>query len=194
MTLPSPNKDPIRDPRDELPEHLQALRAFAISLTRNTAMADDLVQETIVKAWTNFDKFEAGTNLRAWLFRILRNTFFSNARKHRREVSDPDGIYAGRLFVKPDHDGKIAFTEFLAAFDKMTPEHREVLILVGASGYSYGEAAELMGVAIGTVKSRASRARARLCELLGLNVGENPLSDPSRDLLGVTGHEGEEAA
>ncbi len=80
-----------RDPRDELPEHLPALRAFAISLTRNVAVADDLVQDTIVKAWTNFDKFTEGTNLRAWLFTILRNTFYSDKRKHRREVPDPEG-------------------------------------------------------------------------------------------------------
>lgn len=195
--IPPPVAEP-RDPRDELPEHLKALRAFAISLTRNVAAADDLVQDTIVKAWTNFDKFEPGTNLRAWLFRIQRNTFFSNSRKNRREVADPDGIHASRQFVKPDHDGKLAFTEFLVAFDKLSPEHREALILVGASGYSYGEAAEMMGVAVGTVKSRANRARARLCELLGLADGENPMSDASRELLGVAGSSasqmGEEAA
>jgi len=182
------------DPRDELTTHLPALRAFAISLTRNVAAADDLVQDTIVKAWTNFDKFEPGTNLRAWLFRILRNTFFSNTRKHKREVPDPEGVHAGRLFVKPDHDGKLAFTEFLVAFDRLSPEHREALILVGASGYSYEEAAQMIGVAVGTVKSRANRARARLCELLGLADGENPVSDTSSELLGVTGQGGMEAA
>ena len=176
-----------RDPRDELPDHLQALRAFAISLTRNVAAADDLVQDTIVKAWTNFDKFQAGTNLRAWLFRIQRNTFYSNARKHRREVPDPEGVYAARQFVKPDHDSKLAFSEFLVAFDRLTPEHREVLVLVGASGYSYGEAAEMMSVAVGTVKSRANRARARLCVMLGLAEGENPMSDVSREMMGVVG-------
>jgi RNA polymerase sigma-70 factor (ECF subfamily) len=185
---------PFNDPRDELTDHLPSLRAFAISLTRNVAAADDLVQDTIVKAWTNIEKFEPGTNLRAWLFRILRNTFFSNARKHKREVADPDGVHAGRLFVKPDHDGKIAFTEFRKAFDLLSPEHREALILVGASGYSYEEAAQMTGVAIGTVKSRANRARARLCDLLGLAEGENPLSDTSPEMLGVTGLGEAEAA
>ena len=182
------------DPRDELPSHLQALRAFAISLTRNVATADDLVQDTIVKAWTNFDQFQPGTNLRAWLFRIQRNTFYSNARKHRREVPDPEGIHAGRQFVKPDHDSKLAFSEFLVAFDRLTPEHREVLVLVGASGYSYGEAAEMMGVAVGTVKSRANRARARLCDMLGLAEGENPMSDLSPEMMGVAVNQDEEAA
>lgn len=83
-----------RDPRDELPDHLATLRAFAISLTRNLAEADDLVQDTVVKAWSNFDRFQPGTDLRAWLFTILRNTFYSDRRKKRREVADPEGIHA----------------------------------------------------------------------------------------------------
>jgi RNA polymerase sigma-70 factor, ECF subfamily len=190
----TPVPGPHADPRDELTLHLPALRAFAISLTRNVTTADDLVQDTIVKAWTNMDKFEPGTNLRAWLFRILRNTFFSTARKHKREVPDPDGIHASRMFVKPDHDGKLAFSEFLVAFDKLSPEHREVLVLVGANGYSYEEAADMIGCAIGTIKSRSSRARARLADLLGLAEGENPIADLGRDMLGVTGHSATEAA
>jgi len=164
------------DPRDELVNYLAALRAFAISLTRNTASADDLVQDTIVKAWTNFDKFTDGTNLRAWLFTILRNTFYSSLRKHRFEVADPDGLYAQSLLVKPEHDGRLAYRDFERAFDQLSPEHREVLILVGASGFSYEEAAGMMGVAVGTVKSRASRARKLLSELMGLAEGEDAFS------------------
>ena len=86
----------MTDPRDELVEHLGAMRAFAISLTRNTATADDLVQDTLVKAWTNFDKFEQGSNMRAWLFTILRNTYYSLRRKRRREVEDADGDHGGK--------------------------------------------------------------------------------------------------
>jgi len=182
------------DPRDALPDHLPALRAFGISLTRNATEADDLVQETILKAWSNFDKFTAGTDLRAWLFTILRNTFFSSKRKSRREVADPEGTYAASLFDKPQHDGRLAYTEFSRAFDKLSPEHREVLILVGANGYSYGEAAQMMGVAVGTAKSRTSRARARLCELLGLKDGEQLLADPSGETLAVMGRSGMQAA
>ena len=156
------------DPRDEITNHIRDLRAFAMSLTRNHAAADDLVQDTIVKAWTNFDKFALGTNLRAWLFTILRNTFFSGRRKASREVADPDGIHAASLSVLPQHDGKLAFSEFLVAFNQLSAEHREVLILVGANGYSYEEAAAMMGVATGTAKSRANRARARLCDLMGM--------------------------
>ena len=164
------------DPRDELVDHLPALRAFALSLTRDGSSADDLVQDTIVKAWTHIDKFQPGTNLRAWLFTILRNTFYSSLRKTRREVQDSDGIHAASLSVKPAHDGRLALQEFQKAFDLLSPEHREVLILVGASGFSCEEAAGMMGVAIGTVKSRTSRARKRLAELLHLQDGEDMFS------------------
>lgn len=181
------------DPRDALPDHLPALRAFAISLTRNIAEADDLVQDTIVKAWTNIDKFTTGTNLQAWLFTILRNTFYSRHRKHRREVADPDGIRAAGLYVKPDHDGRLAFADFQRAFDTLSPEHREVLILVGASGFSCEEAAEMMGVAVGTVKSRTNRARKRLAEMMGLADGEDVLSADG-PLSAVMGRSGMQAA
>ena len=165
-----------RDPRDRLAEAIPKLRAFAISLTRNVSSADDLVQETILKAWSNMDKFDPATNLDAWLFTILRNTFYSSLRKTRREVQDTDGTHAARLSVKPAHDGTLALKEFRRAFDQLSPEHREVLILVGASGFSCEEAAGMMGVAVGTVKSRASRARKRLAEMLHLVDGEDLFS------------------
>jgi RNA polymerase sigma-70 factor, ECF subfamily len=170
---------PIQDmsPREELSHHLQAMRAFAISLTRDVTAADDLVQDTIVKAWSNFDKFQPNTNMRAWLFTILRNTFYSDRRKRRREVADSDGVHAARLFEKPAHDSRLAFNEFMVAFNVLSPEHREVLMLVGASGFSYEQAAEMTGVAVGTVKSRANRARLRLAELLGLAAGELLVAD-----------------
>ena len=100
------------DPRDELIIHLPALRAFAVSLTRNRSAADDLVQETILRAWSSFDSFAPGTILRAWLFTILRNVFYSDLRKHRRDVQDSDGIHAARLSQKPDHDGHLAMRDF----------------------------------------------------------------------------------
>lgn len=162
----------VRDPRDELVEHLPALRAFALTLSRNATSADDLVQETVLKAWSNLDKFEPGTNLKSWLFTILRNTYYSDRRKHRREVADVDGMYAAALAQKPDHDGRLALGDFAAAFAQLSDEQREVLVLVGVSGFSYEEAAETCGCAIGTVKSRANRARRRLAELLELEDGE----------------------
>jgi len=162
------------------------MRALAISLTRDLTAADDLVQDTIVKAWSNFDKFTPDSNMRAWLFTILRNTFYSDRRKRRREVMDPDGTHAARLFEKPAHDGRLAMTDFLGAFDKLSPEHREVLILVGASGFSCGEAAAMTGVAVGTVKSRANRARLRLCDMLGLGAGEGLVADMDGATKAVT--------
>lgn len=160
------------DPRNELVDHLPALRAFALSLTREGASADDLVQDTIVKAWTHIDKFQPGTNLRAWLFTILRNTFYSARRKTRREVNDSDGIHAARQATRPEHDGRLALNDFRNAFQQLPDEQREALILVGASGFSYEEAAQMTGVAVGTVKSRANRGRKRLAELLKLEAGE----------------------
>ncbi|MCF8487324.1 MAG: RNA polymerase sigma factor [Rhodobacteraceae bacterium] len=161
------------DPREEIVEHLASLRAFAISLTRNSATADDIVQDTVIKAWSNIDKFESGTNMRAWLFTILRNTYYSLHRKRRREVQDIDGEYAAQMSVKPDHDGRLAMTDFRVAFAQLADEQREALILVGASGFSYEEAAAMCGCAVGTIKSRANRGRARLADLLHLEDGDS---------------------
>lgn len=159
----------IPDPKDELVTHLPALRAFALSLTRNRATADDMLQDTVLKAWTNLDKFEPGTNMRAWLFTILRNNFYSSTRKTNREVADVDNVFSNTLAVKPAHDGHLQMMDFKAAFSELPVEQREALILVGAQGFSYDEAAETCGVATGTIKSRVNRARVRLTELLALD-------------------------
>ncbi|SEP17587.1 RNA polymerase sigma-70 factor, ECF subfamily [Salinihabitans flavidus] len=159
------------DPRDEIVDHLGPMRAFALSLTGNHAEADDLVQEALVKAWKNISQFEAGTNMQAWLFTILRNTFYSSRRKSKREVADPDDHFAGTLAEKPAHDGRLQMNEFMVAFNTLPATQREALALVGASGYSYEEAAEMCGVAVGTIKSRTNRGRARLVELLSPDDG-----------------------
>lgn len=157
------------DPKDELVTHLPALRAFALSLTRNRATADDMMQDAVLKAWSNMDKFQPGTNMRAWLFTILRNNYYSSRRKLNREVADVDNVFSDTLSVKPDHDGRLQMMDFKVAFDQLADEHREALILVGASGFSYDDAAEMCGVATGTMKSRVNRARAKLTELLQLD-------------------------
>lgn len=181
------------DPREAIVDHLPAMRAFAISLARNTALADDLVQDTIVKSWTNIEKFDPDTNLRAWLFTILRNTFYSHRRKVKREVSDVDGMYANRIATKPAHDGRLHLRDFLSAFDRLSPEQREALILVGASGFTYDEAAVMCGVALGTIKSRVNRGRKTLAELLLLTEGEEmELTDPAT--LAVLSASGSSAA
>lgn len=156
------------DPRDRLAGAIPKLRAFAISLARDVTMADDLVQDTILKAWSNIEKFDPATNLDAWLFTILRNTYFSLHRKRGREVQDSSGIYAERLAVAPQQDGVLDLADFRVALGKLPSEQREVLIMVGASGLSYEEVADICGVAVGTVKSRVNRARNRLAKILGI--------------------------
>lgn len=145
------------------------LRAFAVSLTHNTDRADDLVQETLVKAWDKHESFQPGTNLKAWLFTILRNEFYSQMRKRGREIQDSDGIMTSRLAVHPSQHGSLDLEDFRTALDRLPEDQREAIILIGASGFSYEEAAEICGCAVGTIKSRVSRARSRLQELLGIS-------------------------
>ena len=152
--------------RDEVVGLIPALRAFAWSLNHNGSDADDLVQETLIKAWSNREKFEPGTNLRAWLFTILRNTYYTTAVRRRREVRDETGEYAGTLKTPPTQDWSVAIRALQAALQKLPAEHREALILVGAAGLSYEEAAEICNCALGTIKSRVNRARARLLRIM----------------------------
>jgi len=161
-----------KDPKEELVDHLPALRAFARSLVSDAATADDLVQETVMKAWANIDRFQPGTNMKAWLFTILRNTFYSALRKRSWEVEDVDEKRANRLPQKPAQEGHLAMQDFLAALRQLSAEQREALLLVGASGFSYDEAAGMCGCATGTIKSRVNRARERLVSILGLNENE----------------------
>src|SRR5882757_10014518 len=150
-----------------------SLRAFAISLSGNVDRADDLVQETLLRAWANLNSFEPGTNMSAWLFTILRNLFRSEYRKRRREVEDADGSYADTLKSQPEQHGRVEFEEFRTALAKLPPDQREALLLVGASGFSYEEAAAICECAVGTIKSRVNRARTRLAELLAIDGAED---------------------
>ncbi len=124
------------------------------------------MQETLVRAWSHADSFERGTNLNAWLFTILRNLFHSEFRKRRREVPDPEGIHAGLLESPAGQISHMELRDFQAALNTLPAEHREALLLVGAEGFSYEAAAEICGVSTGTIKSRVSRARTRMSELL----------------------------
>jgi RNA polymerase sigma-70 factor (ECF subfamily) len=163
--------------RDQLIAALPSLRAFAISLCGNPDRADDLVQDTMVKAWTNLHRFERGTNLNAWLFTILRNGFFSDHRKRAREVEDVDGAYSSRLTSIPSQNGHLDFEDFRNALMKLPSDQREALLLVGAQGFSYEEAAAICDCAVGTIKSRVNRARSRLSQLLFLEDTEDMASD-----------------
>jgi RNA polymerase sigma-70 factor (ECF subfamily) len=159
--------------RDALLAAVPSLRAFAISLSGQVDRADDLVQDTLLRALSNIDRFERGTNLNAWLFTILRNLFHSEYRKRRREVEDSDGSYAGRLKVQPEQGARVDFEDFRTALDKLPHDQREALLLVGASGFSYEEAAAICGCAVGTIKSRVNRARSRLAAVLAVDDAED---------------------
>jgi RNA polymerase sigma-70 factor (ECF subfamily) len=145
---------------------LPHLRAFAISLCGNVDQADDLVQETILRGLKHLDSFVLGTNMQAWLFTILRNQFHTSFRRRKREVEDPDGIFAGMLSTLPEQEGHLDLRDLQMALAKLSVEHREVVLLIGAEGLSYEETAQIVGTNVGTVKSRMNRARTRLAELL----------------------------
>ncbi|MGD9914498.1 MAG: sigma-70 family RNA polymerase sigma factor [Rhizobiaceae bacterium] len=150
-------------------EAMPSLRAFGMSLAQNADKADDLVQETLVKAWDKHASFQPGTNLKAWLFTILRNEFYSQMRKRGREVQDSDGTLTGKLAVHPGQHGMMDLDDFRKALSALPEDQREAVILIGAAGFSYEEAAEICGCAVGTIKSRVSRARTRLQEDLKIS-------------------------
>jgi len=158
----------------ELLASIPRLRAFAVSLSGNASRADDLVQETLVRAWGKLASFVPGTNMAAWLYTILRNEFYSEFRKRSHEVPDPDGHYAAALSCLPSQEFHLEFQDFRGAFAALPPLHREALVLVGACGLSYDEVAGICGCAIGTIKSRVNRARSKLAALLNEGLPAEP--------------------
>lgn len=165
---------------------IPSLRAFAISLSGNVERADDLVQETLMRALAHADSFAPDTNMPAWLFTILRNLYRSEYRKRRRDVEDTGGRYSPQL--QPEQLGRIDFGEFRASLAKLPHDQREALLLVGASGFSYEEAAAICECAVGTIKSRVNRARTRLTELLSLEDGDFGADQPSQAVLSASHH------
>lgn len=170
--------------RDAILAAVPSLRAFAVSLCGNVDRADDLVQEALTRALANIDSFRPGSNMSAWLFTILRNHFRSEYRKRRREVEDPEGWHAEKLTSQPAQLPHIEFEELREALTKLPDDQREALILVGASGFSCEEAAEICGCAVGTIKSRVSRARKRLADLMSVEDVSELGSDEPRYLTG----------
>lgn len=154
----------------ELVSHLPKLRGHAIALTGSSVAADDLVQDTMVRAWRFRDGFQDGSNMAAWLNRILRNTFYTAAVAQKRTVQDVDGRYAAQLSCKPEQEWRVKYGEFQAALLTLTPESRDALLMVVGEGHSYEEAAEIAGCPVGTMKSRVNRARERLAELIDMDL------------------------
>lgn len=152
--------------KQELAAVIPHLRAFARSLSGNRDVADDLVQETLLKAWAARTRFQAGTNMRAWTFIILRNHYLSQMRRSRFR-GDWDDLAADRLLAAPaGQDKHVELSDMQRALMQLPQPQREALILVGAGGFAYEEAAEICGVAVGTIKSRVARGRAALEQIL----------------------------
>ncbi len=148
--------------KNDLVAIIPSLRSFARSLCHDRELADDMAQETMVRAWSARASYTAGTNFRAWMFRILRNNFYTAYRKNwRNAVWDPE--VAERVLVTgPNQEAAINLADVAAALEKLPVEQREVLMMVAAHGMSYEDAAETIGCAVGTVKSRVARGRAAL--------------------------------
>lgn len=151
----------------ELTGFIPILRGYARSLSLNHADADDLVQETLLRALSNRENFEEGTNLKAWLFTILRNIRLSRFRKTSREVEDPDGAHAASIAAPAAQEARIQINEVERALSLLPDEQREAVMLIGASGFSYDEAARITDASVDAIKKRVSRARAALAGALG---------------------------
>jgi RNA polymerase sigma-70 factor (ECF subfamily) len=165
---------------DALLAELPRLRAFARSMASNPDRADDLVQETLAKAWTHRSKFRMGTNLRGWLFTILRNTYYGELRSRRREVSDGEGHHAAQLASPPAQLLYLELQSVAHAFQALTAVQREALFLIGVSGLTYDEAASIGRCTVGTIKSRVFRARKILLDKLGGRKLSNALAGGGR--------------
>jgi RNA polymerase sigma-70 factor (ECF subfamily) len=159
----------------ELTALIPTLRAFGRSLCLDATLADDLAQETMLKAWSHREQYQPGSNMKAWLLTILRNQYYSELRCRKFEVEDPDDEYASNIAVQPEHEVALELQDLSRALKTLPTERREALLLVCAGGLSYKQAAEICHCAVGTIKSRIARARDHLVDLLG-----SPISEPAR--------------
>lgn len=155
--------------RDGIVALIPKLRAYALLLTGHPAQADDLVQDALVRAWRFQNSYQPDSNLKAWVFKILRNEFYGQVERGRKIVQDVDGRMAAQLQSAPDQEWRVSHGELLEGLKALTPDTREALLMVTVSGFTYSEAAELSGCAVGTLKSRVNRARERLAELIDLD-------------------------
>ncbi len=165
--------------KQQLTEVIPHLRAFARGLCGRPDMADDLVQETMLKAWAAQDRFEPGTSMRAWTFVILRNAYLTDMRRNRFRGDYDEGVAERILTAPAGQEEPIHLSDMHRALLTLPPERREALLLVGAGGFSYEEAANICGCAVGTIKSRVGRARATLSAMIeGDNVPNRSGDDP----------------
>ena len=162
------------------------LRAFAWFLARNRERADDLVQDTIVRALSAAQQFQVGTNLKGWMFTILRNLHYDEVHKNRIQTQSLDDPLTYEPTVLPSQIATLEFGDFRRAFWQLADDRREALILIGANGFSYEEAAKVCGCPKGTIKSRVSRARRELLQILE----DGLLADRQRDWPARAGYVG----
>ena len=162
------------------------LRAFARTLCGDAAAADDLAQDAIMKAWDARASFQIGTNMKAWTFMILRNQFYSEKRRSWRQSQLDQEAAERTLVAADDPESPVALDEMRLALGMLPTEQREALILVGAGGFAYEEAADICNCAVGTVKSRVSRARRALQGILEQGAYDRdgrPAGDAMRSIL-----------
>jgi RNA polymerase sigma-70 factor (ECF subfamily) len=165
--------------QDAMIAAVPGLRASALALCHNRDRADDLVQEALLRGIVGIESFKPGTNMAAWLYTILRNQFFNEYRKRRREVADPDGGFVGTMASQPEQESHLQLAECVAAIGTLPQDQREAIALVGAAGLSYEEAADRCHCPVGTVKSRTGRARAGLAKRLSLESAKDLGPDPA---------------
>lgn len=177
--LPERSAEDKRDFKRELTEVVPHLRAFARGLCGRPDMADDLVQEALLKAWAAQERFEPGTSMRAWTFVILRNAYLTDMRRNRFRGEYDEGVAERILTAPAGQEEPIHLSDMHRALLTLPPERREALLLVGAGGFSYEEAAEICGCAVGTIKSRVGRARAALSSMIADgDIPDRSVDDP----------------
>jgi RNA polymerase sigma-70 factor (ECF subfamily) len=164
--------------RSAMLQAIPHLRAFAASLCRNYDGIDDLVQDTLASACANITKFQSGSKMEAWLITILRNRYYSEYRKRRRQVEDIDGVHSQTLRCEPEQFIHVHLAQVRAAVDRLPDCLQYVVKLIGYSGLSYEEAADVCGCSVGTVRSRLHRARKRLAAQFGIDAGEHAEPEP----------------
>lgn len=191
-TAPESVIAPTNALHQDIATYLPKLRGFALMLTRDRTLADDLVQETIMRALTHAHQFEPGTNFKAWITTILRNSYFNEIRRRRRFSESALDAASSEPVISGGQEERLDVRDFERAFKRLAATQREALVLVGASGFSYEDAAGVAGCSLGTMKSRVSRARLQLRKMLdggsegGVPGGKArvPVTSPTLDRLG----------
>lgn len=183
------NTDSDKVFRDQLVALLPSLRAFSRGLCGHREMADDLAQDTMMRAWAARASYTQGTNFRAWMFMIMRNQFYTTIRKNSRMTSLDPEVAERVLVVAPAQQNGINVDDVAKALQKLPAEQREVLLLIGASGLSYEEAAEVIGCAMGTVKSRLARGRTALAAMIDGPADDALFNSPPKPTEPGEGHD-----